>query len=222
MLTTGIVCAKKKQIHSIYYFYLCVKTMGPKPMSIVIRPCILHNIFIILSKIYLDLFTQGRSQAWSEGGGGPKVANVSDGGPTVHQISIRVSWRPVLGGSLPTKNWLLPPPQILSRLYVDNDLQQSAPPPPNVPNSPQKGENLQEALSMLLPGRGGGCPGNQKKPLNTPLLLSMIYVLQLTIYIYYTLFMYSLRPEVYEGRQADPPPPLYQAGSVNILSITCA
>ena len=39
----------------------------------------------------------------------------------------RVSWRPVFfwggGGSLPTKNWLLPPQKILSRLYVDNDLQ---------------------------------------------------------------------------------------------------
>ena len=50
------------------------------------------------------------------------------------------------GGVSPPRKLNTPPQKILSRLYVDNDLQQSAPHPPNVPDSPPKSENLQEAL----------------------------------------------------------------------------
>ena len=40
---------------------------------------------------------QGRSQDWSEGGGA-KVANVSDEGPTVHQISMLACYCQGCGG----------------------------------------------------------------------------------------------------------------------------
>ena len=73
--------------------------------------------------------------------------------------------------------FLATPPKILSS-YANHDLQQGAPPPPNVPDSPPKSENLQEALNRddhLTKGPGGqtvvhpgviwGLPGTPPSPI---------------------------------------------------------